>query len=145
MGGVALLLVALVLAACGGDDDDDDGETAADATDTSEQTPSDVADDTDDGEEVVLTIAVPAMPLGLDKDYSFGNFQTFESIGNCYEAGLNFAKIDYPFDTPAEGQGLQYPDHAADRVPWQLLSAELADDGESVILNIPPGRHERGG
>ena len=136
--GVALLmLIALVAAACGGDDPAPPAETA-------EQPAADVSASAEvaaveEEEEVVLTIAVPAMPLGVDKDYSFGNFQTFESIGNCYEAGFNFAKIDYPYDTPPEGQGLQYPDHAGEREPWQLLSAELAADGQSVVLNIRPG------
>lgn len=121
---VIALAIGVVAAACGGDKEKKAEQPAAAQEEKG---------------EVVLTVAVPAMPLGLDKDLSFGNFQTFESIGNCYEAGLNFKKIPYPYDDPPESKDLFYPDHGGPRDPWQLESVEIAPDGQSAILHIRPG------
>lgn len=118
------IAVMLVMAACDGD------------SGPAERTPG--ATPTDGDGEITLIVAIPAMPVGIDKDLSAGNPQTWEAIGNCYDTGLAFKVIPYPFDEPPEGSDALYLD-LSEHEPWQLESAELSPDGASVTLNIRPG------
>lgn len=76
-------------------------------------------------------MAVSAFPIGLDKDLSFGNFLTYESISQCMDTGLVFQSIDYPYDEPAEGRDAGYIDLGAHQ-GWLLESVDLSPDGASA-------------
>ena len=114
----------LALVGCG-DDDDDDGAVRP-------------AQDQAGDEEVTLTVAISAFPIGLDKDLSAGNFPTYESMSQCYDTPIAFKNIDYPYAEPAEGQNAGYID-LGELEPWQLTAWEITDNDSAVILTLREG------
>lgn len=119
---------ALALIGCGGEKEQ--GE-AAPAAAQSEGPPSGA------DEEVTLTVALAAFPLGVDKDISV-SIGSLEALSQCYDTPIIFKPIDYPYAEPPEGQGVGYLDLGVHE-PWQIELPELAPDGASAILRVRPG------
>lgn len=128
------LAIGLALAFSGCGEDEDEAPTVAPG-----ETATPAAGET-------LTIAIPAMPLGLDKEFFSGTRPTWEAVANCNEWGMTFKDATYDdlYGTPPSGledalRGFTYEDYRGGEEPWFLDSWELSPDGKTSTIKIRPG------
>ena len=137
-----LIVAALVVGAC--TSDTEATTTAGSETSTTtagSETPA-TSPDSPDGD--TLVIAIPGTPSGVDMDQQSGP-QTWTMGAQIIGFGLNYDRVDYPFEgqdvgNPLDVPGLTYPDlNLQNLVPGVLESCTLSDDGLEATYNIRDG------